>query len=72
MRAHQAALQKIADNSNDPVYPGTRAAGTVGYDRSVDYVAGLLRKAGYQVTLDPVDVTFNFPANLRQAHPGAA
>ena len=69
VRAHQAALQKIADNSNDPVYPGTRAAGTVGYDRSVDYVAGLLRKAGYQVTLDPVDITVNFPATLRQLTP---
>ena len=30
VREHQAALQKIADNSTDPVYPGTRAAGTVG------------------------------------------
>jgi len=69
VRAHQAALQKIADNSDDPVYPGTRAAGTVGYDRSVDYVAGLLRKAGYQVTLDPVDITFNFPATLTQLTP---
>jgi hypothetical protein len=69
VREHQAALQKIADNSNDPVYPGTRAAGTVGYDRSVDYVAGLLRKAGYNVTLDPVNITFNFPAQLRQLTP---
>ena len=69
VRAHQEAFQKIADNSDDPVYPGTRAAGTVGYDRSVDYVAGLLRKAGYRVTLDPVDVTFNFPAELRQFAP---
>jgi hypothetical protein len=69
VREHQAALQKIADNSSDPVYPGTRAAGTVGYDRSVEYVAGLLRKAGYVVTLDPVDITFNFPAELRQLTP---
>ena len=69
VREHQEALQKIADNSNDPVYPGTRAAGTVGYDRSVDYVAGLLKKAGYNVTLDPVNITFNFPAQLRQLTP---
>jgi hypothetical protein len=69
VREHQAALQKIADNSSDPVYPGTRAAGTVGYDQSVDYVAGLLRKAGYNVTLDPVNITFNFPAQLRQLTP---
>ena len=30
VREHLAAFQKIADNSNDPVYPGTRAAGTQG------------------------------------------
>ena len=69
VREHQAEFQKIADNSTDPVYPGTRAAGTVGYAESVDYVAGLLRDAGYEVTLDPVDVTFNFPAELRQLTP---
>ena len=69
VRAHQEALQKIADNSTDPVYPGTRAAGTDGYADSVEYVAGLLRDAGYEVTLDPVDITFNFPAVLRQLTP---
>lgn len=69
VREHQEALQKIADNSQDPVYPGTRAAGTDGYARSVEYVAGLLEDAGYQVTLDPVDITFNFPAVLNQLTP---
>jgi hypothetical protein len=69
VREHQEALQKIADNSTDPVYPGTRAAGTDGYADSVDYVAGLLRDAGYEVTLDPVEITFNFPAVLRQLTP---
>jgi hypothetical protein len=69
VREHQAALQKIADNSTDPVYPGTRAAGTDGYADSVQYVAGLLREAGYDVTLDPVEITFNFPAVLRQLTP---
>ena len=34
---HMAEFQKIADNSNDPVYPGTRAAGTTGYDQSVEH-----------------------------------
>ena len=71
VREHQAALQKIADNSTDPVYPGTRAAGTDGYADSVEYVAGLLRDAGYEVTLDPVEITFNFPAVLRQLTPVA-
>ncbi len=69
---HQRQFQKIADNSTDPDYPGSRAAGTDGYDDSVDYVAGLLREAGYEVTLDPVDVTFSYPAVLRQLTPVAA
>jgi hypothetical protein len=69
---HLDAFQKIADNSTDPVYPGTRAAGTDGYADSVDYVAGLLREAGYEVTLDPVEITFNFPAVLRQVTPSEA
>jgi Zn-dependent M28 family amino/carboxypeptidase len=69
VREHQAAFQAIADANDDPFYPGTRAAGTEGYDESVEYVAGLLEDAGYDVTLDPVDVTFNFPATLRQLTP---
>jgi Zn-dependent M28 family amino/carboxypeptidase len=69
VREHQAALQEIADNNDDPFYPGTRAAGTEGYDESVDYVAGLLKDAGYDVTLDPVEFEFNFPAELRQLTP---
>jgi hypothetical protein len=72
VREHLEAFQKIADNSDDPVYPGTRAAGTVGYAQSVEYVADLLRDAGYEVTLDPVEITFNFPAVLRQLTPVAA
>ncbi len=69
VREHQRAFQRIANRSTDPVYPGTRAAGTDGYADSVDYVAGLLEEAGYEVTLDPVDITFNFPAVLRQLTP---
>jgi len=69
VRAHQAAFQGIAENSDDPVYPGTRAAGTEGYAASVDYVAGLLEDAGYEVTLDPFDFTFVFPAFLQQLTP---
>jgi Zn-dependent M28 family amino/carboxypeptidase len=69
VRAHQAAFQAIAENSDDPVYPGTRAAGTQGYADSVDYVAGLLEDAGYEVTLDPFEFTFVFPALLQQLTP---
>src|SRR5687767_10944850 len=66
VREHQAQFQKIADSNDDPFYPGTRAAGTEGYAESVDYVARLLKDAGYDVTLDPVEFEFNFPATLRQ------
>ena len=69
VREHQAEFQEIADNSDDPFYPGTRAAGTEGYADSVEYVAGLLEDAGYEVTLDPVEIEFNFPAVLRQLTP---
>jgi hypothetical protein len=69
VREHQAALQEIADNNDDPFYPGTRAVGTEGYADSVEYVAGLLKDAGYEVTLDPVEFDFNFPATLRQLTP---
>ena len=69
VREHQAPFQEIADNNDDPFYPGTRAAGTEGYADSVDYVAGLLKDAGYEVTLDPFEFEFNFPALLRQLTP---
>ncbi len=41
--AHLQALQKIADDNG-----GNRAAGTPGYDASVEYVAGVLRAAGFE------------------------
>ena len=72
VRQHLSAFARIAETSDDPVYPGTRAAGTQGYAESVSYVARTLRNAGYRVTLDPVDITFNFPAVLRQQTPVAA
>ncbi len=42
---HLIAFQRIADRNG-----GTRASGTPGYEASVEYVAGLLRKSGYRVT----------------------
>jgi Zn-dependent M28 family amino/carboxypeptidase len=72
VREHQQAFQDIAIKSTDPDYPGTRAAGTDGYSDSVDYVAGLLEDAGYEVTLDPVQITFNFPPILSQLTPNPA
>jgi Zn-dependent M28 family amino/carboxypeptidase len=69
VREHQAQFQKIADNNDDPFYPRTRVAGTEGYAESAAYVAGLLRAAGYQVTLDPFEFQFVFPAVLEQLTP---
>ena len=69
---HERAFQKIADNSTDPVYPDSRAAGTEGYAASVDYVSGLLEDAGYDVTTTPVEFRFDFPAVLQQVTPTAA
>ena len=42
---HLQALQKIADE-----HGGNRASGTSGYDASVDYVVGVLRRAGFKVS----------------------
>jgi aminopeptidase S len=42
---HLQALQKIADANG-----GNRAVGTSGYNASVDYVVGVLRGAGFQVS----------------------
>ena len=69
VRQHQQAFQDIALKNDDLYYPGTRAAGTQGYQDSVDYVAGLLRTAGYQVTLNPFQFQFVFPAILHQLTP---
>lgn len=67
VRAHQAALQEIADDNG-----GIRAAGTGGYDDSVDYVVGKLEAAGYNVTLDEFDYLFFFPVEVVQLTPVAA
>jgi Zn-dependent M28 family amino/carboxypeptidase len=67
VRAHQAALQAIADEND-----GHRFAGFEGYNASVDYVVGKLRAAGY----DPQVQTFNYlafqpvgPSTLQQVAP---
>ena len=45
IRGHLEALQRIATD-----HGGTRAVGTPGYEASVEYVAEVLREAGYEVT----------------------
>jgi len=64
VRAHQAALQAIATANG-----GTRAAGTPGYTKSVEYVSGLLEDAGYEVTLSPFQFIFDPATVLRQLTP---
>jgi Zn-dependent M28 family amino/carboxypeptidase len=53
VRAHQQALQAIAD-AND----GTRASGTPGYDESLAYVESQLQAAGYTTRRQPFDYEF--------------
>lgn len=57
-KKHLDALQAIATANG-----GNRAAGTPGYDASRDYVAGRLRKAGYRVTLDPINFVRSWVEN---------
>lgn len=64
VREHQAAFQAIADANG-----GTRAAGTPGYDASVDYVVARMTAAGYNVTLDEFPFLFFPPAVLQQTAP---
>jgi Zn-dependent M28 family amino/carboxypeptidase len=67
VRAHQAALQAIADQNG-----GNRAAGTSGYTGSVEYVVDTLEAAGWNVTLDEFPFTFVPPPTLQQLTPVAA
>ena len=67
VRAHQAALQAIADDNG-----GNRFSGFGGHDDSVDYVVAKLEAAGY----DPQVQTFNYlayevagPSALQQVAP---
>ena len=64
VREHQAAFQAIADQNG-----GIRAAGTPGYDASVDYVVETMEAAGWIVTLDEFDYLFTPPAVLQQLTP---
>jgi Zn-dependent M28 family amino/carboxypeptidase len=70
VRAHQAALQAIADANG-----GTRVSGSPGYDKSAEYAAQVFRDAGYLVTVQPFQFqTFVSlaPSILEQVAPSAA
>ncbi|WP_411720548.1 M28 family metallopeptidase [Mycetocola sp.] len=64
---HLEAFQAIADANGD-----NRAAGTSGYEASVDYVVETLEAAGWNVTIDEFDFTFVGPSTLEQLTPVAA
>jgi Zn-dependent M28 family amino/carboxypeptidase len=64
VREHQAAFQAIADANG-----GTRAAGTSGYEESVDYIVEKMTAAGYNVTLNSFPFLFFPPAVLQQLTP---
>ena len=67
VRAHQQALQNIA-NANG----GVRAAGTPGYDQSVDYIVGKLVAAGYNVTRNAFPFVYVALPTLQQTAPVVA
>ncbi|MEV0823002.1 M28 family metallopeptidase [Nonomuraea rubra] len=54
VKKHLRALQAIAS-----AHGGTRVSGTPGFDASRDYVANKLRRAGYDVTIQPFEFTFD-------------
>jgi Zn-dependent M28 family amino/carboxypeptidase len=69
---HERRFQRIADANPNAQDVGTRASGTPGYKASADYVAGKLKRAGYEVSRQ----TFEFPffeelepAQLQQVSP---
>lgn len=64
VRAHQAALQAIADANG-----GSRAAGTPGYDRSVEYIESKMTAAGYVVTRNAFPFAYVALPLLRQTAP---
>jgi Zn-dependent M28 family amino/carboxypeptidase len=67
VRAHQAALQAIADEND-----GHRFSGFAGYDASVDYVVETLEASGYAPEVQPFDyLAFEVvgPSALQQVAP---
>lgn len=50
---HLKAFQKIADSNG-----GTRVAGSPGHDKSAEYVADQLRRAGYKVDMQEFEFTY--------------
>jgi len=69
IRKHQQKFQEFADASD-----GTRASGTVGYDKSANYIAKKMRKAGYDVEVQEFNFDFfqqTGPSSFEQVTPDA-
>src|SRR2546423_316273 len=64
LRHHMQALQAIADANPGPDGHASRNSGEPGYKASVDYVAKLMREAGYDVTIQTY--TFFYFSYVRQ------
>ena len=64
VREHQAAFQAIADANG-----GVRAAGTPGYDQSLDYVVTTMTAAGYNVTTNAFPFVYVALPTLQQTAP---
>ena len=62
---HMKAFQAIADANPGPDGHPSRNSGEPGYKASVDYVAKLMKQAGYDVTIQPY--TFTYTALRRDA-----
>src|SRR5689334_24693572 len=56
--AHMKAFQAIADANPGADGHPSRNSGEPGYKASVDYVADAMRKAGYDVTIQPYTFTY--------------
>ena len=69
IRAHQRALQRIANRSD-----GTRASGTPGYGRSVDYVVRQLPASAYAISRQVFEFSLSeelTPAEFSRTAPSA-
>jgi hypothetical protein len=56
---HMKAFQKIADQNPSPAdFHPSRNSGEPGYKASVDYVAKVMKAAGYDVTIQPYKFTY--------------
>src|SRR4051812_8074793 len=72
---HMKAFQKIANQNPSPAdFHPSRNSGEPGYKASVDYVAKLMRAAGYNVTVQPYKFTYyayTAPPTFSEVSPSA-